>query len=639
MTQTRQARQAAAGGQQPSVLRKRSPLAEKSTNVKQAKSSPNSHPGEKRTKRSSRGKARIIDDSSDEESLCENLDDSFDEEFLCENLEDVGGDDENLGDLLGQEIYDEDVEDVEDGDTVDTAEGAEQLREWFHYSDRGDRLAGLNSQEQDNRIGRCRARLSFILAALIQTAQQIQKAEFNDPNKSKEVPFGFAWWVFFSKMILEKVLDIMMASLSNTAKVILGGLMDSKELLLLPSKWEGCKLWGVYTDIFKAARYCGSGTNKKGVASRMNMYPAVHNGTRKAEEGAHGDLLMREQPNLRLIAAFDPSATSKPYVLLMELLLSILLQTLNTGTVKTYMRASTIDMIQGATPLGLPKPSVALNNAAQCLQPLYFKRQGTVCGNENCGTTETPQWLSADPGVPFSLVICSACYIYRKTHNGDERPAKLAARPKKVYRPDLIKQAGPKPTGKSPCPGCGRTDVPKHKWQLPTGDLYRPGRTAWECSNCYYKPASKLLVNGGKLKNQGVRRPDLNKQAGPRPTGNSPCPGCGNTNVPEGNWCLPKGDFYQPGRTAWECKTCYEKPAPALPVNGGKIIIVRTHLIKQAGPKPTGKSPCPGCGKTVAAGKRWYIPKGDLCQPGRTAWECTTCYDKPASKLPVNAGK
>ena len=133
---------------------------------------------------------------------------------------------------------------------------------------------------------------------------------------------------------------MMMASLSNTAKVILGGSMDCEELLLLPGKWEGCKLWGVYTDIFKkdtvdeAARYCGSGTDKRGVAIRMDNYPAVHNGTRQADPGAHCDSLKRkdEPPNPRLIAVFDPPATPKPYVFPTEQPTSILLPTLTIGT-------------------------------------------------------------------------------------------------------------------------------------------------------------------------------------------------------------------------------------------------------------------------------------------------------------------
>ena len=460
--------------------RSREPLAEKSTNAKKAKSL-DSHPGENQTKRSSRGKTRIIDDSTDEESLCEDLGDVGGEisrsgALTTENTAEDENPDEDFEDVgsgvFDQDVYDEDVEDVEDGDTVETAEGAARLREWFRHSDsdEGVRLAWLSSQEKDDRMEQCRARFSFILVALIETAQQISKADFDDAEKAKELPFGFPWRVFLLKMSLEKVLDMMMASLSNTAKVILGGSMDSEELLLLPSKWEGCKLWGVYTDIFKAARYCGSGTNKKGVASRMDMYPAIHNGTRKAEEGAHGDLLMREQPNLRLIAVFDPSATAKPYVLLMEQLLSILPQTLNVGTNHRFMRASTIAMIRRATPRDNDfesprdndfesprdndfesKEVRRLNNAAQCLQGLYYKRQGgTVCANENLGTIETAQWYSADPGVPFSRVICHTRYRYRKAHNGEERPARLAAKPKLVRRTYLREQAGAKANWKTP---------------------------------------------------------------------------------------------------------------------------------------------------------------------------------------------
>ena len=429
----------------------------------------------------------------------------------------------------------------------------------------------------------CRARFSFILAALIETAQQISKAEFDDPEKNKELPFRFVWWVFFVKMSLEKVLDMMMASLSNTAKVILGGDMGSEELLLLPSKWEGCKLWGVYTDIFKkdtlvpvnpsrggrtdfggvvtfdrdetvdeAARYCGSGTDRKnGVAARMNVYPAMRNGTRKAEPGAHADFLKRKDPNLRLIASFDPSATAKPHVLLMEQLLSILLQTLNIGTTKKCMRASTIAMIRRATPRDLPQPEYErLNNAAQCLQGLFYTRHGgSVCANENCGTTETDSWCSADPGVPFSRVICSTCYYCRRRHNGEERPAKLAAKPKRVRRDDLAKQAGPKPTGKHPCPGCGRTDVTERSWKLPKGDLYQPGRTAWECSTCWSKPASALPVNGGK---KIVRRNELGAEIGPQPPAGAPCGGYGR---PSNQWHIPKGDLVlEPGRKRYECK-------------------------------------------------------------------------------------
>ena len=87
---------------------------------------------------------------------------------------------------------------------IKTAEGAARLREWFRYSDGEDRLAESSSQEKDGRIERCRARFSFILVALIQTAQQIPKAEFDDPDKRKELPFGSAWWPFFSRCLSKR---------------------------------------------------------------------------------------------------------------------------------------------------------------------------------------------------------------------------------------------------------------------------------------------------------------------------------------------------------------------------------------------------------------------------------------------------
>lgn len=521
-------RKAAEKGQESSVLGKRSrePLAEKSTNAgpKRGKSAPDSHPGEKQLQESSKGKSssksktRIIENTTDDESL---------DEFL----KDVGG-------AIFDEVYDEDFEDVDDENTVETTvkdeEQAAQLQDWFRYSDENDRLAGLSSQERDGRIERCRDRFIFILVFLVQTAHQISKGDFDDLEKRGELPFSFPWWIFFLKMSVDKVLEVMLASLSPAAQVILGGSMDSEELLLLPSKWERCKLWGVYTDIFKkdtvdeTARYCGSGTHKWGVAERLKSYPVVHNGTRQSEKGAHGDFLKlkNEQPNLRLIAVFSQSVTAKPYVLLMEQLLSILLQTFNLNIIHRRMRASTIDMIRRATPQDLPKPEYQrLNNAAQCLQGLsYRKPKDAICANRGGTETTSFRWYSADPGMPFTGVICAACYEYRKKHNGKERPSELAARPKMVQRRDLVEKAGPKPTGNFQCPGCGRTNVAKNCWELPKGDFaLEPGRGRWECNTCCNKPASKLPVkNGGR---KSIVRTELYKQAGPNPS--SGCSLCG----------------------------------------------------------------------------------------------------------------
>lgn len=574
-------RKAAEKGQESSVLGKRSrePLAENTTNArpKRGKSAPDSHPGEKHLQDSSKGKStsksktRIIDNTTDDESL-------------DEVLKDVGGD------FFDEEVYDEDFEDVDDEDTVETtvkdAEQAAQLQYWFRYSDENDRLAGLSSQERDGRIERCRARFTFILVFLVQTAHQISKGDFDDLEKRGELPFSFPWWIFFLKMSVDKVLEVMLASLSPAAQVILGGSMDSEELLLLPSKWEGCKLWGVYTDIFKkdtvdeAARYSGSGTHKKGVEWRMKMYPAVHNGTRQAEKGAHGAFLQlkNEQPNLRLIAVFSQSVTAKPYVFLMEQLLSILLQTFNLKLVHRRMRASTIEMIRRATPQDLPKPEYQrLNNAAQCLQGLsYRKPKDAVCANCGVGETSSP-WQSADPGMPFTRVICSACYEYRIKHNGEERPLALAARPKMVQRRDLVEKAGPKPTGNFPCPGCDRTNVAQKCWEIPRGDFaLEPGRGRWECTTCCKKPASELPVNNGGRKS--IVRTELYKQAGPKPPPGALCVGC---NRPSNQFKIPAGDLaLEPGRIRYECQACATKTASDLPVNGGKVRAERRNKAK-----------------------------------------------------------
>ncbi len=67
---------------------------------------------------------------------------------------------------------------------------------------------------------------------------------------------NFAWWVFLVPMRSEVVLDRLMASLPNAVKVILGGPLNSEEFLLLPSKWNGCKLWAIYTDIIGKSTSC-----------------------------------------------------------------------------------------------------------------------------------------------------------------------------------------------------------------------------------------------------------------------------------------------------------------------------------------------------------------------------------------------
>ena len=162
--------------------------------------------------------------------------------------------------------------------------------------------------------------------------------------------------------------------------------------------------------------------HEEGVEKRLKTYPKIHGNPRiAAEKGAHGMFLRRkdEQANLRLIVIFSQSMTAKQYVILMELLLSLLLQIFSFEIRETCMRASTIEIIKRATPQHLPAPeSEGLNHAAQCHQGLYHSRlENVICANENCGATETFRWYNADSGMPLTRHICYACHVAKYYHS------------------------------------------------------------------------------------------------------------------------------------------------------------------------------------------------------------------------------
>ena len=74
-------------------------------------------------------------------------------------------------------------------------------------------------------------------------------------------------------------------------------------------------------------RYCGSETAQLGIDSRLSSYISVNKGSKKVESERNGNWLIRKdvRMNLRCIAVFNSCETPKPYVLLMELLSTILL--------------------------------------------------------------------------------------------------------------------------------------------------------------------------------------------------------------------------------------------------------------------------------------------------------------------------
>ena len=77
-------------------------------------------------------------------------------------------------------------------------------------------------------------------------------------------------WVFLIYLFSKKALDHLIASLADAVKVILGGPLNSEELLVLPSERRGCKPRVFYTDVFRrkildegftepeVGRYCDS---------------------------------------------------------------------------------------------------------------------------------------------------------------------------------------------------------------------------------------------------------------------------------------------------------------------------------------------------------------------------------------------
>ncbi|CAF9913010.1 hypothetical protein IMSHALPRED_000876 [Imshaugia aleurites] len=119
------------------------------------------------------------------------------------------------------------------------------------------------------------------------------------------------------------------------------------------------------------------GYDQAGVEDRLKNYVGVDIGTRKADGRSHEKMLARSHKhmNLCIIADSKQGKTPKLYVMLMELLSSILLQRFSLQSAERNLRGSKIEMTQKARPRDLPK--VRHNsfdtNAAQCHQGLFFR--------------------------------------------------------------------------------------------------------------------------------------------------------------------------------------------------------------------------------------------------------------------------
>ena len=233
----------------PAKKRSREQVTEQSIDKrpKRRKPASDSHLGEKSDKTSNDKPSSVSGPSALEENLDENI--------LSDYVEDNSNNVENdtTDKQACEQTCQDDPEAIENEDNVEAGvkakEQTKQFNDWFHHCGENDQLAYLSVEDRDRRMKECGARFASILDRLVVRAQRIKKQDIDDGNIRDDIPMTFAWWVSVGAMRSEVILDRLMASLPNAVKVILDCPLNSEELLLLPSKWDGCKLWDIYTDI------------------------------------------------------------------------------------------------------------------------------------------------------------------------------------------------------------------------------------------------------------------------------------------------------------------------------------------------------------------------------------------------------
>ncbi|KAL8861881.1 MAG: hypothetical protein Q9178_001750 [Gyalolechia marmorata] len=322
----------------------------------------------------------------------ENLDPTYAPEALSNGQEGDITDNEVLEDILPDDQFDLDDSELLDSNNAD--DQAKELQAWFKHCDDEDQLKELGAEERIRRVQNYQKRFKDILESFESAAQGFNNKDWDSAEKRQELPFSRKWWQFFINMQTDKVLPLLMDSMPEAVKVILGGPLDTVELLMLPVRWKVCRLWGIYTDIMtnndrtEVARYVGSGMAKDGIQTRLNVYPGIARGKNKSQTGRHADWLRRKdvQMNLRVAAVFNQCITPKPYVLLMELCNTVLLQTIAFEEPFESCTTATGEKIREAMPRDLPNANhKLLNRAAQCWQGLWFhRRDGSMSeGNKN----------------------------------------------------------------------------------------------------------------------------------------------------------------------------------------------------------------------------------------------------------------
>ena len=546
---------------------------------------------------------------------------------------------------IGDIAYTVADEDDEEDDVEVVNEQSKQYTDWLRQHESSGLVESLGPDVVDLRLSECELRFRYMLEHLIALAESFSKETFGNMAR---MPMTFPWFTFFVHMDAEKVLPRLLASLAKSVKVILGGPLTTAELLQLPTEWKSRKFWGVYTDILtnidgkEEARYCGSSTNKNGMQARLNQYEQIRRGTSKQEPSSHSTWLQKKdvEVNLRVIAVFKTN-TPKPYILLMEILGTILLQTLKTYKSEqtrgmNYRTSEALEMVRDATPVGLPMAKhQRLNGAIQCLQGLYYRphKSGALCANPNCATAldvnNLAMWYAFNPGMPFDGWICYNCYGHRLSHQGKERPAEFEDRRRE--KDEFMAQVGKEPPVGTACPGCMHVPV-DNAWAIPRSEILdEPGRVRWECNHCYWKATADLKAN--KQTPAQASREALIKGLGGKPPINTRCPRCSKMVTKAVDWSIPLGDRFQGERVRYECMACSH-------VDYGTPVSDRKTRLRLLDGKPPAGSACPGCSTVVVVNDRrsWLTPAGDffMLDPRRNRYECRSCSQKPWDKLPNN---
>ncbi|KAL8910705.1 MAG: hypothetical protein Q9171_004040 [Xanthocarpia ochracea] len=170
----------------------------------------------------------------------ENLDPTYAPEELSNGQESDITDDEVLEDILPDDQFDLDDSELLDSSKAD--EQAEELRAWFKRCEDEDQLKELGAEERIRRVQNCRERFKDMLESFKLTARGCNHKDWDNPEKHRERPFTRKWWQFFINMQTEKVLPLLMTLMPDAVKVILGGPLDTAELLMLPVGGNDCRL-------------------------------------------------------------------------------------------------------------------------------------------------------------------------------------------------------------------------------------------------------------------------------------------------------------------------------------------------------------------------------------------------------------